>query len=71
MVLPTYNAVIRRDGDWWIGWIEEVPGVNSQGVTRDELVANLREALSEAIEMNRVEAQSAAGSDFEEVAIQP
>ena len=71
MVSPTYNAVIRRDGDWWIGWIEEVPGVNSQGATREELVANLREALSEALEMNRGDARSAAGPDFEEVAIQP
>ena len=70
MVLPTYNAVIRRDGDWWIGWVEEVPGVNSQGATREELVANLREALSEALEMNRLEARSAAGADFEEVALQ-
>lgn len=71
MLLPTYNAVIRQDGDWWIGWIEEASGVNSQGATREELVANLREALSEALEMNRLEARSAAGSDFEEVAIQP
>ena len=70
MATPTYNAVIRRDGEWWIGWIEEVPGVNSQGSTREELMANLREALSEALEMNRRDARSAAGSDFEEVAIQ-
>ena len=28
-----YTAVVRRDGRWWIGWIEEVPGVNSQGKT--------------------------------------
>ena len=27
MTAPNYNAVIRRDGEWWIGWIEEVPGV--------------------------------------------
>ena len=71
MVSPTYNAVIRRDGAWWIGWIEEVPGVNSQGATREELLANLREALTEALEMNRLEARDAAGSEFEEVAIQP
>ena len=66
----TYNAVIRRERDWWIGWIEEVPGINSQGTTRDELVANLREALAEALEMNRVDARNAAGKDFEEVVIQ-
>jgi len=71
MSRPPYHAVIRRDGSWWIGWIEEVPGVNSQGATRDELVANLREALGEALEMNRAEARNAAGADFEEVAIHP
>lgn len=71
MASPTYNAVIRRDGEWWIGWIEEVSGVNSQGATREELVENLREALAETLEMNRGDALSAAGPDFEEVAIQP
>ncbi len=71
MTAPNYNAVIRRDGEWWIGWIEEVPGVNSQGATRVELLANLREALSEALEMNRDDARRAAGQDFEEVVIQP
>lgn len=59
--MPNHNAVIRQDGEWWIGWIEEVPGVNSQGATRDELIANLREALAEAIEMNRNDARKVAG----------
>ncbi len=49
-----YTAVIRQRGDWWIGWIEEVPGVNSQGTTREELLANLGSALEEAMEMNLV-----------------
>lgn len=71
MTKTTYSAVIRRDGKWWIGWIEEVPGVNCQGETREELLANLREALAEALELNRQEARLAAGRDFEEVAIQP
>jgi len=70
-MLPTgYTAVIRQDGPWWIGWIEEVPGVNSQGATRDELLSNLREALGEAIEMNREDARNAAGETFEEVTIE-
>jgi predicted RNase H-like HicB family nuclease len=70
-MLPTgYTAIIRQDGPWWIGWIEEVPGVNSQGETRDELLSNLREALGEAIEMNREDARNAAGESFEEVAIE-
>lgn len=71
MFTPGYTAVIQRDEPWWIGWIEEVPGVNSQGATREELIANLREALAEAIEMNREDARKAAGASFEEVAIQP
>ena len=65
-----YTAVIRQDGPWWIGWIEEVPGVNSQGATRDELLSNLKEALGEAIEMNREDARNAAGPTFEEVTIE-
>ncbi len=70
-MLPAgYTAVIRQDGPWWIGWIEEVPGVNSQGATRDELLSNLREALGEAIEMNREYARNAAGETFEEVTIE-
>lgn len=66
-----YTAVIRQDGKWWIGWIEEIPGVNCQGETRDELIANLHDALSEAIELNREDAKSAAGESFEEIAILP
>ncbi len=69
MAATPYTAVIRRDGPWWIGWVEEVPGVNSQGETRDELLANLRDALAEAIEMNREEARKAGGEQFEEVSL--
>ncbi len=64
-----YTAAIQKDGDFWIGWIEEVPGVNSQGNSREELLENLRSALLEALEMNREEAQKAAGENFEEVQI--
>lgn len=48
-----YTAVVKQSDRFWIGWIEEIPGVNSQGETRDELIGNLRSALGEAIEMNR------------------
>lgn len=70
MLPKGYTAVIRQEGPWWIGWIEEVPGVNSQGETREELLKNLREALAEAIEMNRKDARNAAGEIFEEVTIE-
>ncbi len=64
-----YTAVIQQSGNWWIGWVEEVPGVNSQGKSRDELLENLRDALDEALEMNRADARAAAGGAFEEVSI--
>jgi predicted RNase H-like HicB family nuclease len=64
-----YTAVVQQDGEWWIGWVEEVPGVNSQGHTREELLENLRDALEEALEMNRAEARAAASGPFEEVSI--
>jgi predicted RNase H-like HicB family nuclease len=62
-----YTALVQQDGVRWIGWIHEIPGVNSQGKTRDELLANLRNALEEALEMNRAEAVAAAADSFEEV----
>ena len=49
----TYTAVVKKDSGWWIGWIEEVPGVNCQESTREGLVESLRVTLREAIELNR------------------
>lgn len=69
--MANYTAVVQRDGDWWIGWVEEVPGVNSQGKTRDELLENLHDALGEALEMNRADARAAATGTYEEVSLQP
>ena len=64
-----YTAVVQRDGDFWIGWIEEISGVNSQGATRAELLENLHSALQEALQMNRLDARNAAGTTFEAVQI--
>ena len=64
-----YTAVIKQDEGVWIGWIEEVPGVNCQEATRDALVASLRTTLAEALEFNRGEARGAAGNDYEELRI--
>lgn len=63
----TYTAVVKQEGRWWIGWVEEVPGVNCQEATRDELLTSLRVTLGEALEMNRTEAKRAAGSGYEEL----
>lgn len=61
-----YTAVIKQHGPWWIGWIEEVPGVNCQEASREELLESLRVTLREALEFNRREALAAAGDSFEE-----
>jgi predicted RNase H-like HicB family nuclease len=65
-----YTAIVQQRERWWIGWIEEVPGVNSQGETREELLENLRCGLEEALEMNRADALAAAqGAPYEEVRV--
>jgi predicted RNase H-like HicB family nuclease len=61
-----YTAVIKQDGDWWIGWIEEVPGVNCQESTHKDLIETLKITLREALEFNRQEALSSAESDYSE-----
>jgi len=64
-----YTAVIKQDADLWIGWIEEVPGVNCQESSRENLLKSLRETLAEAIELNRADALAAVGKGYEELAI--
>ena len=61
-----YTAIVKHRGEWWIGWIEEVPGVNCQERTHEELINSLAETLSEALELNRQDALSAAGDDYVE-----
>ena len=64
-----YTAVTKRDGDWWIGWIEEVPGVNCQERTHDELMETLRATLREALDFNRQDALQAATAGYQEEAV--
>ena len=56
-----YTAVVKRSGEWWIGWIEEVPGVNYQERIHEKLQQSLVETLLEALEFNRRDALAAAG----------
>jgi hypothetical protein len=64
--MGSYTAIVKRDGDWSIGRVEEVPGANVQERTRGELFASLRLTLAEALDFKRKEAREAAESDFEE-----
>ena len=56
-----YTAIIKQNGQWWIGWIEEIPGVNCQEATKEERLESLQETLREALD--------AAGDSFEETSI--
>ena len=62
--MQEYTAIVKRAGDWWIGWIEEVPGVNCQERSREELLDTLAITLSEALEFNREAALAAAGEGY-------
>ncbi|MDA8403874.1 MAG: type II toxin-antitoxin system HicB family antitoxin [Desulfobacteraceae bacterium] len=46
-----YTVVIKKEGNWWIGWIEEVPGVNCQEKTYKELTETLEVTLKEALDL--------------------
>ena len=41
---------MKQDAGWWIGWIEEVPGVNCQEASREALLETLRTTLAEALQ---------------------
>ncbi len=48
-----FTAVFQRRGKWYIGFVEEIPGANTQGRTLKEARENLREALALILESNR------------------
>ena len=63
----TYTAIIKQSDEWWIGWVEEIPGVTCQEATREELMETLKITLKEAIEFNREDALNEAGAGYTEV----
>lgn len=48
-----FTAVFEHSGDWWIGYVEELPGANTQGATLEEARVNLKEAVELILEANR------------------
>lgn len=48
-----FTAVFVQDDGWWVAWIEELPGANTQGATLEEARENLKEAVQLIIEANR------------------
>ena len=49
-----FTAIYKKSGKWYLGWIEEIPGVNTQGKTLKETKENLKEALLLILETNRI-----------------
>lgn len=64
-----FTAVVKHSGDWWTGWIEEVPGVKCQEATRDELLDTLAVTLREALELNRQDALAMVAEPYAEETI--
>ena len=49
-----FTAVYKKSGKWYLAWVEEIPGVNTQGRTLKEVKENLKEALVLVIETNKL-----------------
>ena len=52
-----FTAVFEQDGERWIGFVEELPGANTQGSTIEEARENLKEAVALVLEANRAQAE--------------
>lgn len=48
-----FTAVYEKRGKWYLGWVEEISGVNTQGKTLKETKENLKEALFLILETNK------------------
>jgi predicted RNase H-like HicB family nuclease len=68
MSSPVYTAIITKEDDWWIGWVLEMPGVNCQEATREELIDTLKTTLKEYMAEDL--AVFSALSGYEQVPIQ-
>ena len=62
-----FTAIVKKDGDWWLGWVEEIPGANAQEKTKEELMISLREAVKDILELRSQEARKLASNDCEEI----
>jgi predicted RNase H-like HicB family nuclease len=58
---PKFTACFRREGKWIAAYVEEIPGVNTQGRTMAEARANLHDALRLVMAANRAMARKQRG----------
>ena len=61
-----FTAIYKKQGKWYLGWIEEIPGVNTQGKTLKEVKDNLKEALSLILEVSKIFNKSNKGQIIRE-----
>ena len=47
-----FTALYKKAGSTYLGWVQEIPGVNTQGQTLREVKSNLKEALLLVLESN-------------------
>jgi len=56
--IQQFTAVYKKSGKWYLGWVEEIPGVNTQGKTLKETKENLKEALLLIFSVNKMLSRS-------------
>ena len=69
MARREFTAVYQKRGKWCLAWIEEIPGVNTQGRTKKEARENLKEALALILDTNRKLARKNPPSEREPLRI--
>jgi predicted RNase H-like HicB family nuclease len=57
VLMNEFTAVVERDGPWFVAYCLEIPGANGQGVTKDEALQSLREAISLILHDRREDAR--------------
>jgi predicted RNase H-like HicB family nuclease len=58
-----FTVIVERDGPWYVAYCAEVPGANGQGKTREECLANLRQAIALILDHRRDESLRALPAD--------
>lgn len=66
-----FTAVYKKVPEGYIGFVEELPGANTQGKTLEETRANLQEAIEMTLEANRILAEESIAGIQRDLAISP
>jgi predicted RNase H-like HicB family nuclease len=59
-----YTAIIQKHGEWWIGWVKEVPGVNCQEHTYEELIESLHLGLRDILEYDKEQSENIISRNY-------